>query len=68
MSGARILDAASVASINFLLSIPFLIVWHQLELWRPLDYSRTLPSAQRVLLDLVMCVLVEEVAFYYTHR
>ncbi|XP_072040009.1 fatty acid hydroxylase domain-containing protein 2-like isoform X1 [Amphiura filiformis] len=64
----RILDAARVALINLLTSIPFLLIWHQLELLLPLDYGRTLPTMQRALVDLVACVLIQEIGFYYTHR
>ncbi|XP_072040002.1 fatty acid hydroxylase domain-containing protein 2-like [Amphiura filiformis] len=64
----RILHAARVAFTNQMSSIPFLLIWHQLELLRPLDYGRTLPTMQRALVDLVACVLIEEIGFYYTHR
>jgi len=35
--------------------------------WRGMPNMRVLPSFQRVLAELIVCVLVEEVMFYYSH-
>jgi len=35
--------------------------------WRGITDIRVLPSFHRVLLELIICVLVEEVMFYYSH-
>uniref|UniRef100_A0A0A9WWC6 Uncharacterized protein C5orf4 n=1 Tax=Lygus hesperus TaxID=30085 RepID=A0A0A9WWC6_LYGHE len=40
----------------------------KLGMWRGLPPVRELPTFHRFLFDLVVCVLVEEVAFYYSHR
>ncbi|XP_018026937.1 fatty acid hydroxylase domain-containing protein 2 [Hyalella azteca] len=43
------------------------VSFHLLQ-WRGYDASPSLPTFQWVLYELVVCVLVEEVGFYYSHR
>eukprot|EP00090_Calanus_glacialis_P046861 TRINITY_DN9413_c0_g1_i1.p1 TRINITY_DN9413_c0_g1~~TRINITY_DN9413_c0_g1_i1.p1 ORF type:complete len:339 (-),score=79.99 TRINITY_DN9413_c0_g1_i1:68-1084(-) len=49
--------------LNPIFSFLMLYLWE----WRGLPDMRVLPSFHRVLLELVICVLVEEVMFYYSH-
>ncbi|GIY08489.1 fatty acid hydroxylase domain-containing protein 2 [Caerostris darwini] len=49
-------------------SIPFYVFCYQLMAWRGFDSGSTLPTLQRTLLELVFCILMEEIGFYYSHR
>ena len=64
----KMLNGIRVVIINQLLTIPFWMLWYQLEISRPLDYGRDLPTMQRFLIDMAAFTLIEEAGFYYTHR
>ncbi|GFQ96218.1 fatty acid hydroxylase domain-containing protein 2 [Trichonephila clavata] len=54
--------------INQFLSIPFYMVGYHLMVLRGYDTKKSLPSFQRAFFELLFCVLVEEIGFYYSHR
>ncbi|GFY54769.1 fatty acid hydroxylase domain-containing protein 2, partial [Trichonephila inaurata madagascariensis] len=54
--------------INQILSIPFYMVGYHLMVLRGYDTKKSLPSFQRVFLELLFCAAVEEIGFYYSHR
>ncbi len=64
----RLLNALRVVIINQIISVPLVLVMHQVSIWRGCDIGRDLPSFQRFLVDAVGIVLCEEIAFYYSHR
>ncbi|GFT25687.1 fatty acid hydroxylase domain-containing protein 2 [Nephila pilipes] len=54
--------------INQIISIPFYMIGYYLMVFRGFDNAKILPSFKRVLSELIFCVLMEEVGFYYSHR
>lgn len=54
---------------QFLIGIPLLMISYPIAEWRGcLNDVRTLPSFHRIVFDLILFVLIEEVGFYYSHR
>ncbi len=47
--------------------IPFCIIGHYSLRWRGYEWGK-LPTFQWVLLELSICILIEELVFYYSHR
>jgi len=47
---------------------PITIVMYFLMIWRGISMTLPLPSFNRFVFELALCVLIEEVGFYYTHR
>jgi len=43
-------------------------IFYPIQRWRGIAWASDLPTFQRVLLELVGCVIVEEFGFYYAHR
>ena len=45
-------------------------VWcsYHAMMWRGADFGPSLPTFHWVLFELVVCILMEEIGFYYTHR
>ncbi|XP_043218286.1 fatty acid hydroxylase domain-containing protein 2-like isoform X1 [Amphibalanus amphitrite] len=48
--------------------LPCMLVFYKLLELRGFDTGRELPTFHWVLLEIAVCLLVEEVAFYYSHR
>jgi fatty acid hydroxylase domain-containing protein 2 len=48
--------------------IPFTIAAYYASTWRGIPDVRKLPNFQTVLIDIAICILVEEFGFYYSHR
>ncbi|RWS01406.1 hypothetical protein B4U79_12612 [Dinothrombium tinctorium] len=53
---------------QFIVGIPFSFVAYKMMKLRGSDWGPQLPTFQRVLFELCVCILVEEVTFYYSHR
>ncbi|XP_076316041.1 fatty acid hydroxylase domain-containing protein 2-like isoform X2 [Tachypleus tridentatus] len=53
---------------QIIMGIPFLIIGHYFMNLRGYSTGKELPTFQWVLLELSVFILVEEVAFYYSHR
>ncbi|XP_072039704.1 fatty acid hydroxylase domain-containing protein 2-like [Amphiura filiformis] len=64
----RLLGALRVVLINHIISVPVVLLFHWIEIWRGCDMGRDLPSIPRFLIDALGIVLCEEIAFYYSHR
>jgi sterol desaturase/sphingolipid hydroxylase (fatty acid hydroxylase superfamily) len=47
--------------------IPFCLIGHYSLRWRGYEWGK-LPTFQWVLLELSICILIEELVFYYSHR
>uniref|UniRef100_A0A914DUZ9 Fatty acid hydroxylase domain-containing protein n=1 Tax=Acrobeloides nanus TaxID=290746 RepID=A0A914DUZ9_9BILA len=43
-------------------------IFYHLSIWRGCSSGKVLPSFKEVFLDIIVCILVEEVLFYYSHR
>jgi len=57
-----------VVGFNWTVLYPiFSYYMYFLHEWRGISDLRVLPSFHRVLMELIICVLVEEVMFYYSH-
>lgn len=61
-------QAIAVVLLNQLigLSLSWLLFWH--GNWIGFTVTQELPTFQRVLFDLFVCLVFQEVFFYYTHR
>ncbi|GIY81623.1 hypothetical protein CDAR_587272 [Caerostris darwini] len=65
----QVLSVVKQICLNQLIvGVPFYISAYYLMAWRGYDSGRSLPSFQRVLFEIAVCALVEEVGFYYSHR
>lgn len=54
---------------QFLIGIPLIMFAYPIAEWRGcLDNVRTLPTFHRIVFDLILFILIEEVGFYYSHR
>lgn len=53
---------------QILIGLPFGIFAYYLMEWRGYDSGKTLPTFQWCLFELILCVLMEEAGFYYSHR
>ncbi|ROT78406.1 fatty acid hydroxylase domain-containing protein 2 isoform X3 [Penaeus vannamei] len=53
---------------QFFVGIPFSIASYYLLALRGYDQSPQLPTFHWVLFELIICILLEEVGFYYSHR
>ncbi|XP_066295556.1 fatty acid hydroxylase domain-containing protein 2-like [Branchiostoma lanceolatum] len=53
---------------NTLLTLAIIYLLQPLMVWRGMEFGRELPSVWRLLLDFPVCVLMQEMGFYYGHR
>ena len=53
---------------QIVVGIPFATVAYYILKVRGFDNSRQLPTFHWVMFELIVCILLEEVGFYYTHR
>ncbi len=53
---------------QIVISLPFLWVGHYLIVWRNCDNSPKLPTFQKLFFELIFCIAIEEIGFYYSHR
>ncbi|XP_076351851.1 fatty acid hydroxylase domain-containing protein 2-like isoform X2 [Tachypleus tridentatus] len=60
--------AAQVLFNQLVVAVPVIIVCYYLKAWRGYDVSRTIPTFPRLVLELILCALINEVFFYYSHR
>lgn len=59
----------NLESFNYLvIGIPFSVVNYYLQRWRGCDLTLTMPSIHALIVHLVLCVFIEEIGFYYSHR
>lgn len=67
---AKLIDALKVVLFNqFIVQIPLAYVAYLLKKLKGFQENfREVPSFERVLLDLLVCILVDEIGFYYSHR
>jgi len=70
---AEIADCFKRVGINQLLSttaqaVLLLLDYKVLHLPPSYDFSPTLPSIKRVARDIILCILLREIMFYYSHR
>merc|ERR1711962_315931 len=65
----KLLKVIGVVHFNQLVVTPLSIITsYYVTTWRGYDTSPQLPTFQWVLLELVACILIEEIGFYYSHR
>jgi len=56
-------------TINYLLvGLPYSVLHYILHKLRGNDLTYTLPSLQEFLLHIGICIIMEEITFYYSHR
>ncbi|XP_021348241.1 fatty acid hydroxylase domain-containing protein 2-like [Mizuhopecten yessoensis] len=48
--------------------LPFMFLYYHLQVWRGCDQSFKVPAPLHFLRDVALCILIEEIAFYYAHR
>ncbi len=53
---------------QIVIGLPFVWVGHHLIVWRNCDNSSKLPTFQKLFLELLFCITIEEIGFYYSHR
>ncbi|XP_078687056.1 fatty acid hydroxylase domain-containing protein 2-like [Branchiostoma floridae x Branchiostoma belcheri] len=53
---------------NTLLTLAGIYLLQPVMAWRGMEFTRELPSLWRLLLDFPVCVLMQEIGFYYGHR
>ncbi|XP_035684778.1 fatty acid hydroxylase domain-containing protein 2-like [Branchiostoma floridae] len=53
---------------NTLLTLAVIYLLQPVMVWRGMEFGRELPSLWRLLLDFPVCVLMQEIGFYYGHR
>ncbi|XP_069114134.1 fatty acid hydroxylase domain-containing protein 2-like [Argopecten irradians] len=53
---------------SLLIHLPFMFVYYYLQVWRGCDQTLGLPALLPFIRDLSLCILLEEVTFYYSHR
>lgn len=65
----KLLSSIRVVLFNqIVVSIPMLICFYPLFLWRGVTIEKPFPTFASTLVKLCICVLVEEAGFYYAHR
>lgn len=64
----RVKEVFMIISLNQFVAVPFTIGYLYLLKWIGCDFSRTMPSIFELIRDLIVCMFVEEIGFYYTHR
>ena len=68
VSWHQILSVLRQVVVNqFLVGIPITFVAHYVMKWRGYQWGK-LPTFQWVILELSVCILFEELGFYYSHR
>lgn len=50
------------------MAIPVTIATYHLFGYRGMEDTRTMPTFQRLMFDLVALIIIEEIVFYYSHR
>ena len=70
MSGAKLGKAVAMAIFNHtVVGLPMTVVLYHAMQWRGCGFEpQDLPSGWRVLADLAVFVVLEEIGFYYFHR
>lgn len=69
VSRKQVLSVVHQVLINqIIIGIPFGVIAYYLMAWRGYDAGRALPTFQWCLFELIICVLLEEAGFYYSHR
>lgn len=66
---ARLIKVISHVFVNqIFIGIPFAFLSYKLMTWRGLTSIRELPTFHWVCFELTVCILMEELGFYYSHR
>jgi len=60
--------AGQVLLNYFVVNIPFIYLSYPLMKWRGLPPLKELPNFSRVLIEMTMFALIQEILFYYLHR
>lgn len=69
VSKEKLKKLINVLNGNYIvIGLPFSIVHYYLQRWRGCDVTLTLPSLTMLITHIALCILIEEVGFYYTHR
>ncbi|XP_063442704.1 fatty acid hydroxylase domain-containing protein 2-like [Mytilus trossulus] len=69
VSKEKLKKLINVLNTNYIvIGLPFSIVHYYLQRWRGCDVTLTLPFLSTLITHIALCVLIEEVGFYYTHR
>ncbi len=50
------------------ISAPLIYLAYRIQLFLGIPDIRVLPTFQRIIIDVLVCILFEEVIFYYSHR
>ena len=65
----RLRNVISVVLINQLfIGVPFLWLSFDCMIWRGFKPVRELPTFHYIIFELICCVIIEEICFYYSHR
>ncbi|GBN57625.1 Fatty acid hydroxylase domain-containing protein 2 [Araneus ventricosus] len=65
----RVLKALALVVFNQTVVLFLTKVWcYHMMVWRGFENGKTLPTFQRLMLELGFCVIIEEILFYYSHR
>uniref|UniRef100_A0A1B0ESI0 Putative fatty acid hydroxylase domain-containing protein 2 isoform x2 n=1 Tax=Lutzomyia longipalpis TaxID=7200 RepID=A0A1B0ESI0_LUTLO len=65
----RLMQVISTVLFNqFIVGIPMNLLAYKVMTYRGIVPNRELPTFHWVLLELAVCILVEEIGFYYSHR
>ncbi len=66
----KYLWAMVVATFNMtaMVLVTLLAVWHTAAKWRMHFHPDTLPTFWRVVADITLCTIFNDVCFYYLHR
>ena len=51
-----------------MVQLPVMVVLHYATVWRGYDNSQQLPSIYKILSDIIIFAIIQEIVFYYTHR
>ncbi|ELT89490.1 hypothetical protein CAPTEDRAFT_172660 [Capitella teleta] len=69
VDGQKMMKAVLWVMFNqTVIGIPFIYISYLMMLWRGCDFGPVLPSFHCLLFHISLCILVEEVFFYYGHR
>ncbi|XP_077984820.1 fatty acid hydroxylase domain-containing protein 2-like [Glandiceps talaboti] len=66
---SKLWKAIQLITLNtFLVSFPSFVGWYYVARWRGCSCGYDVPTPWQIFRDLVICLVVEEIGFFYTHR